>query len=416
MKRCLFYVAILLTALLLTGCAEMNQTAESVANAVTPQDIVTGQRTLNLESQTKEIQRATQQTTQLLTDAKKQGYGIDDQPAEMERLNTILRRLVAVSHRPDLPWEIHLIDAPIMNASTIGGGKIFVYQGLFGNLIDPDDDNQLAAVIAHEMGHVAYRHASKSLSVRELSVVSKKVRNAVAAPLYEASYTTLQEEQADRISLLYMALAGYNPEVAPRIWEQAGKKFGSDPGDFMYDHPLNANREKTLASLAPVALQYYKAEGTQNSDYKDILLNNALIRRSAASSSNGFADLLQGMADTYTDHLKAKNEELKRQVAMQQEAQALNRVTELHFSIAPTTDGHQGLFGEVRNLGSQPITSIRIAVYYYGSDGKVLHVQTVVLQPLNLGSGTTTKWSTYLLAVPNTTRVAAGIAGGSFGQ
>lgn len=416
MKRDLLCVVVLFTTSLLTGCAEMNQTAETVANTVTPQDIVTGQRTLNLESQTQEINRATQQTAQKLADAKKQGYGIDDQPAEVERLNTILHRLAAVSHRPNLPWEIHLIDSPEMNAFTIGGGKIFVYQGLFGKLIDANDDDQLAAVIAHEMGHDAYRHVSKSLSVKELSAVSKKVQKAVAAPLYEASYTTLQEQEADRISLLYTALAGYNPAVTPGIWAGAAKKFGSDPGNFMYDHPLNSDREKTLASLTPIALKYYQGEGTQNSDYKNILQNNALIPRRTASSGNGFADLLSGMAGTYTEHLKAKNEEIKRQQVMQQMAQALSQVTEIHFSIAPTTDGHQGLFGDVRNNGSQPITSIQIAVYYYDSNGKVLHVQPVVLQPLNLGSGATTNWSTYLLAVPNSVRVAAGITGGSFGQ
>ncbi|MHB8551128.1 MAG: M48 family metallopeptidase [Acidiferrobacterales bacterium] len=416
MKTALYLTASLVMAIVLNGCASMNQSAEKVANTVTPQDIVTGQRTLNLESPAQEIKRATQQTAQILADAKKKGHGIDDQPAEVKRLNTILHRLAAVSHRPNLPWEIHLIDSPTVNAFTIGGGKIFVYQGLFGSLIDPNDDDQLAAVVAHEMGHDAYRHVSKSISVRELSLLSKKVRSAVDAPLYEASYTTLQEEQADRISLLYMALAGYNPTAAPGIWARAKKKFGSDPGDFLYDHPLNADREKMLASLAPIAMKYYRGEGIQNSDYPHILLNNALIRRQTGSSGNGFVDLLTGAVGTYNDHLKAENEALKREMAMEQELGMLRQSTALHFSIAPTTDGHQGFFGDVHNFGTQSITSLQIAVYYYGADGRILYTQPIALQPLNLAPGAITKWSAYMLAVPNTARVAASIAGGSIGH
>lgn len=413
MKTTLYLTASLVMAVVLSGCAGMNQSAEKVANAVTPQDIVTGERTLNLESQAQEIKRATQQTAQLLASAKKKGCGIDDHPAEVERLTTILHRLAVVSHRPNLPWEIHLIDAPTVNAFTIGGGKIFIYQGLFGNLIDPYDDDQLAAVVAHEMGHDAYRHVSKRISVQELSVLSKKVRSAVDAPLYEASYTTLQEEQADRISLLYMALAGYNPAVVPGIWARAGKKFGSDPGDFLYDHPLDSDREKTLASLAPLAMKYYKGEGIQNSDYPHILINNALIHRQAGSSGNGFVDLLTGVAGTYNDHLKAENEALKRETAMRLELGALRRSAELHFSIAPTTDGHQGFFGNVRNIGSQSITSLQIALYYYGADGKILYTQPIALQPINLAPGASVNWSAYMWAVPSTARVAASIVGGS---
>lgn len=138
-------LAAALTILWLGGCAALNQTAETAANSLTPEDIVTGERSLNLESEPAEIARATKKTAEILAAARKADQGIDDMPQQVARLNAVFKRLVRVSHRPNLPWEIHLIDSPEVNAFTIGGGKVFVYEGLFGTLIDPTSDDEIAA-------------------------------------------------------------------------------------------------------------------------------------------------------------------------------------------------------------------------------------------------------------------------------
>lgn len=271
-------------------------------------------------------------------------------------------------------------------------------------------------VLAHEIGHVAYRHVGKSRSAREIAVLSKKAQSATGSALYQASYTTLQEQQADRVGLLYDALAGFNPAVAPGIWERAAKKFGSNPGQFLYDHPLNSDRQKQLAAIVPLAAHYYRGEGIENPHYKEILAANQLIRRSNSSSGNGFLDLASGALGTYNEYLRAKNEALQREIAMNQRALALRQVTQLTFRIAPTADGHQGLFGEVRNVGTRTITNLQIAVYYYAARGAVLHTQTISLGTRQLSPGARAAWSNYLLTVPNAVRVAAGVIAGKFLQ
>ncbi len=213
-----------------------------------------------------------------------------------------------------------------------------------------------------------------------------------------------------------MAFAGCNPNVVPGIWARAAEKYGSNPGDLLYDHPLNADREKILVSLAPLAMRYYKGEGMQNTAYASILQSNTLIPRESASSGNGLVDLTSGSVGTYTDYLKAKNEEYHRQIAKMQQVETLHRTAMLHFSIAPTSDGHQGIFGNVSNLGTQPITSLQIAVYYYGSFGQLLYTQPIVLQPLDLLPSGTVNWSAYELAIPGAARIAAVVMGGSLGQ
>ena len=156
----------------LSGCAELNEMSKGLADGVAPRDIVTGQRSLNLESQDAEIRRATQQTKEILNEELKKGIQVDTDQAALARLQDMMQKLSKVSHRPELPWEVHLIESPEVNAFTVGGGKVFVYRGLFGGLVNPDNDDELAAVLAHEMGHVTCRHIGKRQGVQFAGSVS----------------------------------------------------------------------------------------------------------------------------------------------------------------------------------------------------------------------------------------------------
>ena len=136
---------------------------KQTVDAIAPRDIVTGQRSLNLESEPAEIQRATQQMQQIIGASKSKGVGFDADSEMMDRLRTMMHKIAGVSHRPSIPWEIHLIESPTVNAFAIGGGKVFFYRGVFGDkgLINPNDDNEIAAVLAHEMAHNTLRHIGK---------------------------------------------------------------------------------------------------------------------------------------------------------------------------------------------------------------------------------------------------------------
>lgn len=406
-------ITIAIAGSFLVSCAELDEASKSVAETVTPRDVVTGKRTLNIESEQDELERATSQTQQILSEAKQQNVPVDTGQVTLARLRDIVTRTAKVSHRPQLPWEVHVIESPTVNAFTIGGGKIFVFRGLLGGLVNPQDTDELAAVLAHEMAHDTCRHMGKSLSAQAAAALSAGVRKSTGSQMYQASFTSIQEDEADRVGLLYMALAGYDPRAAPRVWQRAHEKYGSAPGNYTYDHSLNIDRMRKVASLVPIALQYYAGEGVMNPAYDRLRVENELVPRAATTSGeSGFAALLEGALGTYSDYLNAKNEERARQLAMQQaegEAQQVAQYTRIAFQFADTQDGHRGIFGEFQNASNRVIDSANIAIYYVDAADKVVYAQPVNLEQLNLSPGQVAKWSVYLLNVPGAQSVRAAV-------
>lgn len=298
-----------------TNNARTHQSGDSMAQAVdslAPRDIVTGQRSLNFESESEEIQRATSQSAQILSQNKARGVGVDADTAMTQKLRRMMERLAKVTHRPTLPWELHLIESKDINAATIGGGKVFFWRGLFGGLINPNDDNEIAAVMAHEMAHVNLRHVGKNQGMQiGRWLLSRNAPNRDT--LYRASFTTLQEDDADKLGLLYMALAGFDPRAASRIWGRAHQRHGSNPGDYTYDHSLNIDRLRKVASLTSIAMQYYKGPGIINPDFARLRTDNQLMPQVASGSSdNGFFAVLEALGGIAIDNLAAKREEQNR--------------------------------------------------------------------------------------------------------
>jgi len=389
----------------------------SVVDSIAPRDIVTGQRSLNLESESEEIKRTTAQAAQLINGARAQGAGVDTDAAMTEKLRTIMTRIARVSHRPGLPWEVHLIEAPTINAFTIGGGKLFFWRGVFGGLIDPKNDDEIAAVMAHEIGHVNLRHVGKSEGANIGSVIMNHGK-ANADTMYRASFTTLQEDEADRLGLLYMALAGFDPRAASQIWARAHQKYGSNPGNYSYDHSLNADRLRKVASITPKVLQYFKGEGTENPDFARLRSQNDIIPRvaSAGDSENGAFALLEAGLGVFGDNLRAKNEEMSRKLASQSQGAAAQNVQILGFKIANTTAGTRGLFGQLRNDGPSAIRTAQITLYYQDASGKSLYKQQIQLPAMTLGVGAVAPWSAQLLNVPGSTKIHPAITSVTLAQ
>lgn len=408
-----------LLALLLTssGCAQIDGGLRSTADTLAPQDIVTGNRVLNPESEQAEIARATKQEAEILASARSQGYAVDTDEAELTRLRGILRRLAEVSHRPNLPWEVHLIESPEVNAFTIGGGKIFFYRGLFNGLVENANEDEIAAVMAHEMGHVAARHIGKKEGVQLATMLSSGARKSTGGALYDASFTTLQEDEADRIGLLYMALAGYDPRVVPTIWQRADQKSGSDPQAFRYayTHSLNADRARKTAAVVPVALKYFSGESIKNSSHEQVLASNELLpRATSGKESSGLLAFMDAALGTFNEHMNAKNEELSRRIKMQQDQAYAQQFTRLGFRIANTTTGYRGIFGTIQNANGKVLTGATVTVYYTNSVGQPVYQESVPLQGLALGYGQTTEWSVLLKNVPGTVTVIARVTGASW--
>jgi predicted Zn-dependent protease len=191
--------------------------------------------------------------------------------------------LVSVSELPNLPYNITLIQAPnIVNASA-AGGSILVYKGLYrpeNNFVKTTDE--LAAVLAHEIGHVTARHGTEELSKTRtikttgtllstvLSVaVGAKTGNSNLADLtgdlfntaykmgtflWFPAYNREQETEADKISMIYLAKAGITPRAVLDIWKRAAQKSSGKEHALFASHPSDEARYKALEALLPEAM------------------------------------------------------------------------------------------------------------------------------------------------------------------
>ncbi len=186
------------------------------------------------------------------------------------------QRIAAVSHTPNLKWRYTVFDNDkLVNAFALPGGKIGVYTGM---MPVAKTEAGLATVMAHEVAHATARHGGERLTLGILlqmgsaalaSAMKKKDRETTARVL--AAYgvgTTLavalpfsrkQEAEADRIGLIYMAKAGYDPREAIPFWERMGAAGRGAPPEFLSTHPGYRTRIKNIRKWMPEALEYYEA-------------------------------------------------------------------------------------------------------------------------------------------------------------
>lgn len=189
-------------------------------------------------------------------------------------------RIAAVANKPEYKWEFTVINDPEMvNAFAVPGGKVAAYTGIFG---PARDEAGLAVVLGHEVAHALARHPAERMSqgmLLQLGGVGLGValgRNpAMANQVLQAygliggvgvalPFSRSQETEADRIGLILMAKAGYDPRVAVDLWqrmESMEKKDGAKgarPPEFLSTHPGYESRVQNIRSFLPEALSYYQ--------------------------------------------------------------------------------------------------------------------------------------------------------------
>ncbi len=202
-----------------------------------------------------------------------------DAPELQPRLARIAGELAAVSHYPELPWELHTMNAAAVNAWCAPGGKIMVYVGLFvqagEGFVDLDDEDEIAAVLGHEIAHATCRHVTRSQSVSKTvwwSLFPAYLVALVIVPeltsvwdltfqggfgIWSASYSRGDEAQADIVGAEYAARAGYDPRAALRIWARADELYGSD-FELYGSHPPNDERVALLEAEMPRLVELYE--------------------------------------------------------------------------------------------------------------------------------------------------------------
>lgn len=141
-----------------------------------------------------------------------------------------LRREINLHVDPNaLEWESHVLESDQVNAFCLPGGKIAVFTGLL-DLVENDD--QLAAVIAHEVAHALAHHASERLA-----------REPTSHILGRLSFNRAQESEADHIGIFLMTFAGYDPEEALAFWERMRSAGGrARVPEILSDHPSDERR------------------------------------------------------------------------------------------------------------------------------------------------------------------------------
>jgi metalloendopeptidase OMA1, mitochondrial len=184
----------------------------------------------------------------------------------------VAQRIIAVSEKPDLPWEVKVIDENQANAFALPGGKIAVYTGI---LPITRDDAGLAAVIGHEVGHVLARHGAERVSQQMVAQglggalvggvlgtdpqTSQMVAGLFAQGLM-LPWGRKQESEADQIGLILMAKAGYDPRAARDLWVRMAEasKGGSRPPEFLSTHPSEETRIRQIEAWLPEAMKHYR--------------------------------------------------------------------------------------------------------------------------------------------------------------
>ena len=173
-------------------------------------------------------------------------------------------------------WQFNLVESEEVNAWCMPGGRVVVYTGI---LPIAKTETGLAVVMGHEIAHAIARHGNERMSqgmVVELgaSALEKAMVEQPAATkdLFMSAfgagaklgfllpYSRLHESEADRIGLIFMAMAGYDPREAAKFWQRMAElKDGAGPPEFLSTHPSGATRTADLERLAAEeAMQYYK--------------------------------------------------------------------------------------------------------------------------------------------------------------
>jgi predicted Zn-dependent protease len=218
---------------------------------------------------------------QMMAQAQQKG-ALDKDPAQVARVKTIVGRLIPQTtvFRDDAakwPWEAHVISLDEVNAWCMPHGKMAVYTGLITKLQATDDE--LAAVMGHEIAHALREHSREQMSQQALiqtgiglggallgvGDMGQSLAGMVANVTLELPKSRTAEKEADDIGIELAARAGYNPQAAISLWQKMEKLAGSQPPKWLSTHPPHADRVADLQNQAQKVMPLYqqaKAGGT----------------------------------------------------------------------------------------------------------------------------------------------------------
>jgi predicted Zn-dependent protease len=259
-----YFSLIVAFSLLLVGCGSVPVTGRKQLNLVSDQEVLT----LSLQQYSDFIKSAPISTDKANTAlVQKVGRNIANAVETYLRNNGYANELSAYA------WEFNLVKSTEVNAFCMPGGKIVVYEGI---LPYTQNETGLAVVLGHEVAHAVAKHANERMSQQMLTGygtaavgtalggASAGVKQATAAALGLGSqygillpFSRKQELEADELGLIFMAMAGYDPNQAAAFWIRMSQQGSSMP-EFMSTHPSDNTRIQQIQKDLPKALKYYK--------------------------------------------------------------------------------------------------------------------------------------------------------------
>lgn len=198
--------------------------------------------------------------------------GLNQDSAMVGRVRAIAQRMIAHTaiFRSDAPgwkWEVNVIESGQLNAFCVGEGKIGFYSGIIDRLRLTDDE--IAAIIGHEIAHVLREHGRERASQwsRSQSVTgwigavvgdTHGEVNQLSALFYLLPNSREHETEADRIGVELAARAGYDPRAVIAMWRKMQRFGGRQPPQFLSTHPSHASRLKDLQTYSERVRTLYK--------------------------------------------------------------------------------------------------------------------------------------------------------------
>ncbi len=329
---------------------------------------VTGERELSFVSEAQEIQMGQQLLAQ-----SRQATGFYDDPALAQYISGIGMRMAKASERPQLPWEFHLLDDPIINAYAAPGGFIFLTRGILAYM---NSEAELAGVLGHEIGHVTARHSASQMSKQQLMGAGFLI-GAIAAPdlaqgiagqaamgfsqLLLLKYGRDDESQSDALGHKYSLAAGYDVREMSNTFitlqQVSAVRGGGGPPAFLSSHPDPGDR----------------AAATQR--WADTVSSFANL----TSGRDRFLDRLNGMVfgedprNGYVENGRFIHQTLRFQFGIPTDWQVVNQASrvvavepngrgQLEFSQAPGTSAQPAAEAFARQEGLTVLSTGRITV------------------------------------------------------
>jgi predicted Zn-dependent protease len=236
---------------------------------------ITGRRQVNLIPESQMMSLSLTSYQQFLSTSKVDGSSPDAQMVQRvgKRISKAVTTYLAKTNNSkrvaNYKWEFNLVENKEMNAWCMPGGKVVVYSGL---LSVTKNENALAVVLGHEISHAIARHGNERMS-EQLALqfggmaldAALATQGSQAVNIFNQLYgvgtsvgvalphSRLQESEADNMGLMFMALAGYNPDEAQPFWKRMKSMTGTKPPVYLSDHPSDEARIAAMQKLIPKA-------------------------------------------------------------------------------------------------------------------------------------------------------------------